>query len=72
MDPRDEEGLGLNERGEAPPPYTMPQIPVASYSAAGNERASSREGIELRDVGGRNKPPGYEEGSRAAKMEERM
>lgn len=43
-EPRREEGL--NERGEAPPPY----IPA--------EHAGPSQGVELRDLGG--KPPDYE------------
>lgn len=59
-EPRVEEGL--NERGEAPPPY-MPQMPEPSHSGAG--RAS--DGIELRDV---RKPPEYEAGPFSSKPEE--
>lgn len=44
MEPRREEGL--NERGEAPPPYMT------------GEQAGPSRGVELRDLGG--KPPDYE------------
>ena len=59
-EPRVEEGL--NERGEAPPPY-MPRMPEPSHTAVG--RAS--DGIELRDV---RKPPEYEARPRSSKPDE--
>ncbi|KAL8832366.1 MAG: hypothetical protein Q9191_000323 [Dirinaria sp. TL-2023a] len=61
-EPRVEEGL--NERGEAPPPY-MPQMPEPSHTT-GAGRTS--DGIELRDV---RKPPEYEAGTFSSKPEER-
>ena len=50
---------GLNEQGEAPPPY-MPKEPDGAVVRA----ESSGGGIMLRDLGGNDrKPPDYREGS---------
>ncbi|KAI4211436.1 MAG: hypothetical protein LQ351_005738 [Letrouitia transgressa] len=57
--PRREEGL--NERGEAPPPYIPKEPEQALFSESGHH--GNPQAIPLRDmVGEQQKPPDYEEG----------
>ena len=46
---------GLDERGEAPPPY-MPKVPERAVIGNGGEH-----GIPLRGLGEQRKPPDYQE-----------
>lgn len=58
--PRREEGL--NERGEAPPPY-VPKEPEPAYTGPGGERAGLGNDIPLQDLTRSDqKPPDYDEG----------
>ncbi|KAL8660296.1 MAG: hypothetical protein Q9202_006673 [Teloschistes flavicans] len=59
--PRSRREEGLDERGEAPPPY-LPKEPEPIYTAVG-ERG---EDIPLREMGRDQKPPDYEEGPSSA------
>ncbi|KAI4089416.1 MAG: hypothetical protein LQ348_006115 [Seirophora lacunosa] len=62
--PQTEEGL--DERGEAPPPY-VPKEPEPAYTGAHRDRAPAGSDIPLRDLGGFDqKPPDYNEGPSSA------
>ena len=57
-EPRPEEGL--NDRGEAPPPY-MPNEPEIAHTRPNGE--AQRQSMELRDIRGEEmKPPEYRQG----------
>ena len=68
---RVEEGRieGLDERGEAPPPYKEGGKPPSLRSV--HVDGSAGAGVELRrvSVDGRREPPGYDEASREATRE---
>ena len=56
---------GLDERGEAPPPYAPGSKPpsIRSHERRTPDRGPA-EDVELRSVSAMNKPPGYHEAAR--------
>ena len=56
---------GLNERGEAPPPY-MPKEPEQALFSESGQRGRTGQAVPLQDmVREEHKPPDYDEGSSA-------
>jgi hypothetical protein len=60
---REDRDLGLNEFGEAPPPYKVREAELAALGAASAESSRDGPAVPLRTLsrGAVGKPPGYEE-----------